>query len=247
MKNLDKLLFILLISCSSGPKKSELKYSNTMTWNKDYWNMTTHPFKVIDTKDEPKLPPPPANDSEETTQELAYLLTLQEKRTPEQIAEIKSQLDILDIRFDCFQFRQLEDKKLKALPKLIDLVKLDMFGMVMRQKRIYDRVRPSYLEPRLKTVVEIPEHPAYPSGHASEMFFYAHLFSYFNPAKKDIYFSDARRIATNREIAGVHYPSDTRAGIMLAEQVFNGLMKKEQFRLVMDDAAKEFRQKITCK
>lgn len=217
-----------------------------MKWNKDFWNMSTHPYELLTQNDVFELPEPPSNTSAETRYELDYLLQLQASRTPENEAEIKSQLNISHLKFDCFQFSDLENTKLVYLPKMVQMVTLDLVGAIMRQKRKYDRVRAIYLDNRLKTVVPNPEHPAYPSGHSTEAHFYAHVFSHLNPGKRDVYFKNAKRIAENRELAGVHYPSDTKAGIMLGEQVFTAMMKNEKFRDVLKSASLEFKNNIKC-
>jgi len=133
------------------------------------------------------------------------------------------------------------------MPEIINMISLDLVAVMMRQKRKYDRVRPTFLDKNLTTVIPVPEHPAYPSGHATETHVYAHIFSELNPEKKELYFNTAKRIAENRELAGVHYPSDTKAGKILGEQFFEAFMKKDKFRALMKSARVEFKKNFSCK
>lgn len=218
-----------------------------MTWNKDFWNMTTHPYIHLSEKDTFEIPAPPTNESEETRKELDHLLALQALRTPEKIAEIKSQLKLEDFKYDCFQIKDLIDTKQKYLPELISMFSLDVISVMMRVKRKYDRVRPIYLEKGLTTVIPTPGHPAYPSGHATETYLFARLFSEFNPAKEEIYFHTAKSISQNRELAGVHYPSDTKAGQVLSEQIFVAFKKNPKFNKLAKKAGVEFNRNFSCK
>jgi ATP-dependent protease HslVU (ClpYQ) peptidase subunit len=54
----------------------------------------------------------------------------------------------------------------------------------------------------------------------------------------------ARRIARNREIAGLHYESDSQAGETLAKNTFNALQRSQLVRLsrAVEAAQKEWRQ-----
>ncbi len=68
-----------------------------------------------------------------------------------------------------------------------------------------------------------PGHPSYPSGHATRAFIYYELLRLvFDGRHVDnltAVRSGAQRIAENREIAGVHYRSDSIAGAILAQQI----------------------------
>ena len=51
----------------------------------------------------------------------------------------------------------------------------------------------------------------------------------------------ALRIAQNREIAGLHYPSDSRAGRRLAEIVLRELAAEPTFQKAIREAAKDWK------
>ena len=105
-------------------------------------------------------------------------------------------------------------------------------------KKYYDRVRPSILaqelfeqdiiDSTLTTTIDIPGHPAYPSGHATQATFIAELLSYFDPIHRECYQRMADEIARNREVAGVHYRSDTLAGYQLGKFLAKKMIQNNQ-------------------
>jgi hypothetical protein len=102
---------------------------------------------------------------------------------------------------------------------------------VMHFKKKYDRVRPSQLWPGLLPPLTVPGHASYPSGHATQAHLFAKCAVAMMPAAerdsiKVVLEALAERIARNREIAGLHYPSDSTAGKSLAEGVF-GILSNE--------------------
>jgi subtilisin family serine protease len=94
---------------------------------------------------------------------------------------------------------------------------------LMHFKKKFARARPNQIEPSIQPLIEVPGHPAYPSGHATQNFLIAHLLSEVIGDDAELIarvFAIARRVAENREYAGVHYASDTRAGEDLAREIF---------------------------
>ena len=91
----------------------------------------------------------------------------------------------------------------------------------LRYKSRFDVLRPNQIEPRLRPFLPNPGHASYPSNHSFQSFSIAFIFSRMlpeHPASSEL-FRSARRIAENREWAGLHYASDTRAGYQLARMV----------------------------
>jgi subtilisin family serine protease len=94
---------------------------------------------------------------------------------------------------------------------------------VMHFKKIFARARPNQIEPRIEPLLEVPGHPSYPSGHSTQNFLIAHLLSEVIGDDAELIarvFAIARRVAENREYAGLHYVSDTQAGEDLARDIF---------------------------
>jgi hypothetical protein len=95
---------------------------------------------------------------------------------------------------------------------------------VMYFKNKFKRVRPWVLA-NLSPPIPLPGHPAYPSGHSTQMHLMAYLLAELvpDPAGLD---DIALDVAVNRERAGLHYPSDTAAGKKLAGKLFK-ILKHE--------------------
>ena len=101
--------------------------------------------------------------------------------------------------------------------KILDILfKIDPIILYIKQH--FNRVRPSFINKDIQPVIKIPDHPSYPSGHAIQAFIISHILPKKN-FKKNV--KIAERIALNREIAGVHYKSDTDYSRILAPKIFN--------------------------
>lgn len=100
--------------------------------------------------------------------------------------------------------------------------------LIMHFKHHWKRPRPTQLEPRIRPVVDCPNHPAYPSGHSTQ----SHLVALVMGAvtgRKDVeaaLWDAADRIAENREFAGLHYRSDSKAGAELAPQILPAFLRE---------------------
>jgi membrane-associated phospholipid phosphatase len=104
-------------------------------------------------------------------------------------------------------------------------------------KHVFRRPRPSWECPALLPPIPVPGHSAYPSGHATQAHLMTacmeHVLAIVTPALPSAETTAvaetlkalARRVARNREIAGLHYPSDSAAGAALAAAVFAELSK----------------------
>ncbi|HEY8612954.1 MAG TPA: hypothetical protein VIL69_16915, partial [Roseomonas sp.] len=90
----------------------------------------------------------------------------------------------------------------------------------MHCKNVHNTPRPSRLCPALLPPIPVPGHPAFPSGHATQAYLIAELAAHVLPASLaplgDVLRERAKRIARNREIAGLHFESDSKAGRALA-------------------------------
>jgi hypothetical protein len=100
--------------------------------------------------------------------------------------------------------------------------------VAMYYKNRYQRPRPSQLWPELMPPITVPGHASFPSGHATEAYMVAELLKEIAgpaatgvvPSGDDITNRLANRIARNREVLGLHYPSDSEAGRVAAVEAF---------------------------
>lgn len=79
--------------------------------------------------------------------------------------------------------------------------------------------RPNQLDQDLETVVCTPNHPSYPSGHATVSGAAEVILSYFFPSERRKLHHIAEENAASRLYAGVHYPIDNEQGLRLGRQI----------------------------
>jgi hypothetical protein len=126
-----------------------------------------------------------------------------------------------------------------------------------------NRPRPSQLRPALMPPIPLPGHAAFPSGHATLAYLMAFCVGIvFEPgaagAPPQYVLGDppavphdpvvrnllvlARRIARNREIAGLHYESDSVGGRVLAQELLKTLIAQQGnlFTTLVADAREEW-------
>jgi acid phosphatase (class A) len=209
------------------------------------------------------LPPCPANSSKQTRGEIDYLLRLQADRTE---AEGERALYFAPWGYSCTTKRSCpgfanQQRNLFYVGRSIgswfnpnDLpVTVDVLGRVWRDgsyymwrlKFKYARVRPYNIDSNIKPLQE-PNWAAFPSGHSFYAHMLAYLYSEMAPEFSDIFLNDAHAIAHSREIIGVHFPSDSEAGRVLARQFVDQLLLSEKFRPELERIKKEWIQVRTA-
>ncbi|MDZ4100174.1 MAG: phosphatase PAP2 family protein [Hydrogenophaga sp.] len=115
----------------------------------------------------------------------------------------------------------------KKTLQLMDLVFLLCVHVEMRFKHIFACLRPVALSPQIQPMIETPGHSSWPSGHATESFAVAVLLEALlnaaspkgstpnGTASHEQLQRLAARVATNRVVAGVHFPVDSACGRLL--------------------------------
>ncbi len=180
-----------------------------------------------------EVDPPPLNDSEETRKELEYLQEIAKtERTDDNIARIYYE-DGGGKAHDFFIKEGLIAPDNYKTVELLKMIDIDHMYFILERKKHFSRPRPSHLASELgmelDTVIANPPHPAYPSGHASQTYMVALVLSDFDPENAEKYKQFALDVAHRREIAGVHYPSDSVAGRKLAVDVLAKLREVPAF------------------
>jgi acid phosphatase (class A) len=118
--------------------------------------------------------------------------------------------------------------------------------VVLHWKAKYRRARPSQHYPALLPMIPVPPHPSYPSGHALQAHLVRHMVADIfedagtRAAMDAVLEKTANRIAGNREIAGVHFPSDSCASRALAPRLMPGIRASGTYRAVLGQARREW-------
>jgi hypothetical protein len=112
----------------------------------------------------------------------------------------------------------------------------------MHYKHLWNRPRPSQLSPGLMPPLAVPGHASYPSGHSTQAYLVSMLLAQVMPAEvsnvlprtptsllttppDSLLDRLAERVARNREVLGLHYPSDSVCGQNLAVRLYNLLQQ----------------------
>lgn len=236
------LAYFLISVPQEAARKDALTFTNTATWEPNHLavakKQTRYPQELFASI---SLPPPPKNSSPETAKELSALHTYQNQRTPREVQDIVTEVRTKETYFAGHSIKEYMDRtQFPATAALLADSIHDLEVIEMQQKEKFDRIRPSFLDTTLTPVIVVPEFPAYPSYHATETHFFAYVFAELAPSRRDEFLARAQQIALNREIAGVHYPSDSAAGVLLAQQFFDIMMKNEKFETLLAAAKAEW-------
>ena len=205
------------------------------------------------------IPDFPANSSEQTRAELDYLLQLQQQRTEEDVraslfyAGVYYRTSIQPTDKDYGKFQRnlfhvgrsigtwFNADSLPLTAALVANVWKDAEYLIWKYKNYFIRIRPYKLEPNLKNLEET-NWAAYPSGHATNSYVNAYLYSELLPEFNSFFIKDAYDMAHSREIIGVHYPSDSESGRILAWQIVKRLLTNEKFKKDFDAAKDEIKK-----
>ena len=106
-------------------------------------------------------------------------------------------------------------------------------------KLVFNRARPQQVCPALVPLINSPSHASFPSAHSLESHMIALALAEVRPGSGRVLTALADRIGRNREVAGVHYPSDTLAGRQIAGEAFKLLKECPIFQKIAETAADE--------
>jgi acid phosphatase (class A) len=182
------------------------------------------------------FPKGPAVGSEKDQLDLLTTLSIQASRTEDQKKEawgdkdfsIKLVTDVIDPDFA---------NRYPDLFQVLDRADDDVYFINSMLKRANHRLRPFAQHPALVLPLFTVGGFSYPSGHASGAELQARILGQLFPTQADSLLRRARQIADGRVIAGVHYATDTEAGIALGDLVFGELEANLKFKGDLSAAA----------
>lgn len=236
-----------LSGARTNEKLERATFSNTQTWNKDFLAKARKRPRFLPSKWRTMLaiPKSPANSSERTSAELDHLVKLLPERQAK-LPEIRQEIEVTNFQFEGYRYETLTTSpKFAETGKMIKAAYDDMAIAVFFFKERLNRVRPSFLSnaqaKKFSIGIEIPKHPAYPSGHATAAYMLAYLLRELDPPNAGRFLEDASIISRNREIAGVHYPSDSQAGKSLGRQIADAFLSNPSFQNQLQKAKAEWK------
>jgi hypothetical protein len=206
------LLLSITITASAQTASVEPRAGMSKTW-------------VLKSGSELRLPPPP--DATATTTEIQELRTLARRRDTAVIERIR----YWDFSSPAYRWNEMLTDT--AAPQnfgaggglgirafaMLNVAIHDALIAAWDSKYAYNRRRPSEADPQLASALPAPRSPSYPceysvaAGAGSAVL--AHLF----PTEAKRFADAAEEVARSRVMAGVVYPSDTRAGLELGKAV----------------------------
>jgi PAP2 superfamily len=182
------------------------------------------------------FPGKPALGSAIDQADLLITLSVQASRNEDQKNEalrdqkysIKLVTDVIDADFET---------KYPNVFKVLANADIDSYFVNTMIKKTNARLRPFVQHPTLVTPLFDVGDFSYPSGHASGTELQARILAKLFPKQEDALLKRVRQIADSRVVAGVHYTSDTEAGLALGDLVFGQIEAQPRFEKDLRDAA----------
>ena len=180
----------------------------------------------------------PALGSPVDGEDLMITLSIQDSRTEAQNAEA-----YLDKKYSIKLVDEVIDPNFESkYPRTYAVLKeADHDGRIINSvlKNENGRLRPYVQHPVLVTPLFMVPDFSYPSGHASGSELQARILGKLFPLRAEDLLKRARQGADSRVVAGVHYASDTEAGLVLGDLLFDQFEANPKFVSELSAAAKE--------
>lgn len=186
------------------------------------------------------IPLPPAEGTPAAKADLDYVVALQAHPTTAELAHAEK-----SVSFTVFAFAEVRGDGFTpaSYPKTTLFFKKLEDAANTRKNWLKDtihRERPYKAHPDVVKPMVTPEGGySCPSGHSTRSWLDALVLSDLDPARKGDYLACAVRVNMDRIIGGMHYPSDTVAGRVLAESIHEALMADASFKQELEELRKE--------
>jgi membrane-associated phospholipid phosphatase len=176
-----------------------------------------------------RAPPPPEYGSARFRSALEEVRRLASKPTPEQRRTAALWADgdgsytppgrWNKIAADLAQEHTLTELRAARLFAFLNMAVMDAGIACWESKYFYQLIRPWQVMPEIPTPVGKPNHPSYPSAHASFSGAASTWLSRQFPAEADRLLTDAAEAAMSRVYGGIHYRFDGEAGLTQGRKV----------------------------
>jgi len=185
------------------------------------------------------LKDPPANDSAATRSELDRMLEIQGARTAEDLQRIKGDGAIALRLFVGVLGTNVKPEALPVTEALLAAVGGNAQAVINKAKTHWNRPRPWVLESRLHPCIDKPTSASYPSDRAAQSRICAVVLGELFPAKKAQLVAKADQVGFDRVVAGIHFPSDVRAGQDLGQAIAAKILQSAAFKVDLAAAQAE--------
>ena len=176
------------------------------------------------------LPEPPALNSAETTNEIQILLEKQKTRTLAEVARAQSEVKLTVFAFADVLGTGFTEEKLPKTAAFFGSIHNDAHFVSDAAKKVWNRPRPYVQDARIHPVVELENNGSYPSGHATRGMLDALILADIFPDLKDKLIARGQQIGEDRELAGVHFPSDVAGGQALGKALYDKFVASSAFQ-----------------
>jgi membrane-associated phospholipid phosphatase len=177
---------------------------------------------VLSSNDQLRLPAPAAVGSAQRTQELAEVKNFARTNATNVTASFWEYYGGMRVHifWHTHLSRKIEEYRLDGNPPraarayaLLSVANYDAALACYDSKYTHWLPRPVHLDPTLTTVVATPNHPSFPSAHATLSSANAEVMAYLFPREAGIFTGYAQESANSRLWAGIHYRSDNENGL----------------------------------
>jgi len=185
-------------------------------------------YLSLDGLDLTAVPAAPADGSAQDQEDFRVLFDWQAKRTGEQCAKAKTEMSH---SYEVF-FGKIGPFASPAPAQVTTFFKgvgEDSVAAHKALKDVYQRQRPFVRDARIKPCIPPVQGFSYPSGHAAMSRLFALILGDLVPARRAEFMAKADESALLRVLAGVHHPTDTAAGKILADTLYKNLKKQPAF------------------
>ena len=217
MKNISLALIVLLSFTACATKNISIGGDSTAAFN-------------------PILPGAPAQSSPEDVKDYQTLLELHKTRTKADCARGASEVKINLENFYGPAYGPLTAAEVKKWQPIFDKLANLAWPLIGIAKDKWQRPRPFNAHADLTPCVKLEKSFSYPSGHAAMSHYFMHLLEQLKPEQKDAIVARAEQIAHDRNIVGVHYPSDVRDGKVLGDEIYDFRKNDAQFGALLERA-----------
>jgi membrane-associated phospholipid phosphatase len=179
-------------------------------------------------------PTPWLNDPETLKCDIATLRTMAIEERADALAEFVSEADEFISKF--LHLMSATAATHPATARMLIVADAVTALITMHYKFYFKRPRPTQIVPGLMSPIQHGGHASFPSGHSTEGHVFAALLTAVIPPSLGCSTAGggttigkslgvlANRIARNRELAGLHYPSDSAAGVKLAGAIVANIL-----------------------